>query len=68
MMMKQRILTGWNFMRLLRLGIGIYFAVQAVATLELFSGIIAVFFLYQAIANTGCCGVNDCAVPKVKDK
>lgn len=63
----QRIFLGWNFMRFLRLGIGIYFAVQAVATLEIFSGFIAAFFLYQAISNTGCCGASGCAVPNAKN-
>lgn len=63
----QRIFSGWNFMRFLRLGIGIYFAVQTVATLEMFSGFIAVFFLYQAISNTGCCGTSGCAVPNAKN-
>lgn len=64
----QRIFSDWNFMRFLRLGIGIYFAVQAVATLEIFSGVIAAFFLYQAISNTGCCGASGCAVPNAKSK
>jgi len=66
-MIKQRILTGWNLMRWLRLGIGAYFAVQAVETLEIFSGVIAAFFLYQAITNTGCCGASGCAVPNAKN-
>jgi len=54
-------------MRFLRLGIGAYFAVQAVETMEIFSGLIAAFFLYQAISNTGCCGANACAVPNAKN-
>jgi len=66
-MMKQRIFSGWNFMRFLRLGIGAYFAVQTVETMEIFSGLIAAFFLFQAITNTGCCGANACAMPNVKD-
>ena len=60
---KQTLLTGWNFMRFLRLGLGIYIAVQAVETLSFLSGIVAVFFLFQAITNTGCCGSNGCAIP-----
>jgi hypothetical protein len=27
------------------------------------SGFVAVFFLFQALTNTGCCGVNGCALP-----
>ena len=60
---KQTLLTNWNFMRFLRLGIGIYIAVQAIETLSAFSGVVAVFFIYQAVTNTGCCGSNGCAVP-----
>jgi hypothetical protein len=60
---KQTLLTNWNFMRILRLGIGIYIAIQAIETQSVFSGIVAVFFLFQAITNTGCCGSNGCAVP-----
>jgi hypothetical protein len=66
-MIIKRILVGWNLIRGLRLLIGVYFTVQAVETHEIFSGIIAAFFLYQAITNTGCCGGNACAVPNVKN-
>jgi hypothetical protein len=62
-MNKETLLSGWNFMRFLRLGLGIYIAVQAVETQSLLSGVVAVFFLFQAITNTGCCGANGCAVP-----
>lgn len=60
---KETLFQNWNFMRLLRLGLGIYIAVQAVETLSIFSGVVAVFFIFQAITNTGCCGSNGCAVP-----
>ena len=59
----QTLLTNWNFMRVLRLGIGIYIAVQAIETQSVFSGVVAVFFIFQAVTNTGCCGSNGCAVP-----
>jgi hypothetical protein len=49
-------------MRFLRLGLGIYIAVQAVETLSVLSGVVAVFFFFQAITNTGCCGSNCCAL------
>ena len=50
----------------LRLGLGIYIAIQAVETLSIVSGVVAVFFLFQAITNTGCCGSNGCALPTNK--
>lgn len=62
-MNKETLLTGWHFMRFLRLGLGIYIAVQAVETQSILSGIVALFFIFQAITNTGCCGANGCAVP-----
>jgi len=62
------LLTGWNFMRFLRLGLGIYIAFQAIETISLFFGFVAVFFLFQAITNTGCCGTTSCSVPINKDK
>jgi len=63
---KETLLKNWDFMRLLRLGLGIYIAVQAVETLSIISGVVAVFFLFQAITNTGCCGTKSCSVPVKK--
>lgn len=67
-MIKQTLFTGWNFMRWLRLGFGILIAFQAIETKDSLSGLIAGFFLFQALTNTGCCGVNGCAVPISKNK
>lgn len=66
-MIKETLLTDWNFMRILRLGLGIYISVQAVETQSIISMIFAVFFLFQAISNTGCCGSNGCSVPIKKN-
>jgi hypothetical protein len=66
-MIKQTLLTGWNFMRWLRLGLGVFIAIQAVQTHDLFSGGIAAFFLFQVATNTGCCGASSCAVPITKN-
>jgi hypothetical protein len=63
---KETLFNNWNFMRFLRLGLGIYITVQAVETLSILSGVVAVFFLFQAITNTGCCGSNGCALPTNK--
>lgn len=64
---KQRLFTGWHFMRWLRLAFGIIFIVQAVQMHDVFIGVIAGFFLITAITNTGCCGAGNCAVPKQKN-
>ena len=63
---KETIFQNWNFMRFLRLGLGIYISVQAVETLSIFSGVVAAFFIFQAVTNTGCCGSNGCSVPTKK--
>jgi hypothetical protein len=63
---KETIFQNWNFMRFLRLGLGIYISVQAVETLSIFSGVVAAFFIFQAVTNTGCCGSNGCAVSTKK--
>ena len=67
-MTKETLLSNWDFMRLLRLGLGIYIAIQAVETRSLLSGVVAGFFIFQALTNTGCCGSNACAVPPKKNK
>ncbi len=62
-MIKQTLFTGWHLMRWLRLILGVFIAIQAIENHDTLSGFIAAFFLYQAVTNTGCCGVNNCAVP-----
>ena len=64
---KEIFYQNWNFMRLLRLGLGIYIAVQAFETQSIFSGLVAIFFIFQAVTNTACCGSNGCAVPTKKN-
>lgn len=66
-MTKETLLTDWNFMRILRLALGIFIAVQAIETQSMLSAIFAVFILFQAFTNTGCCGSNSCAVPIKKN-
>jgi uncharacterized membrane protein HdeD (DUF308 family) len=63
---KQTLLSSWNFMRWLRLAVGVLIGIQAIRTSDVFSGIIAIFFLFQAITNTGCCGSGGCTIPNKK--
>ena len=65
---KQNLFTNWHFMRWLRLGLGLFIAVQAIQNLDALSGLIAVFFLFQAVTNTGCCGAGGCAIPTSSQK
>lgn len=57
---KQTLFSGWNFMRLIRLGFGIFFAVQAFQTHDTLVGFVAAFFLLTSLVNVGCCGSNRC--------
>ncbi|TRX15917.1 hypothetical protein [Flavobacterium franklandianum] len=65
-MIRETLLTDWNLMRILRLGLGSYVSVQAVETQSTISMIFAVFLLFQAFSNTGC-GSNGCAIPIKKN-
>ncbi len=59
-MIKETLFTGWNWVRWFRLGLGITIAFQAVETHDALAGVLSAFLLFQAISNTGCCGVNAC--------
>jgi hypothetical protein len=65
-MIKETLLTGWNFMRWLRLALGLFIGIDAIQMHQPISGFIAAFFIYQAVTNTGCCGVSNCAAPTTK--
>jgi hypothetical protein len=60
---KQTLLTQWNLMRVIRLGAGIFLAVQAVQMHDTIAGFVSAILLFQAFTNTGCCGTSGCAVP-----
>lgn len=54
--------TNWHLMRWLRLAIGLYFVWQFVHRPDILSAMIALFLLFQAVTNTGCCGATGCSV------
>lgn len=60
--------SGWHLVRWLRLVVGTILAVQAVSLQDGFAGIVAAFFLVQAITNTGCCGSEGCSLPAARIK
>ncbi len=63
---KQTLFTGWNFMRWLRFGFGIFFAMQAFQTHDTLVSFVAAFFLLTAVTNTGCCSSKGCAMRNVQ--
>jgi hypothetical protein len=56
------ILKNWDFMRLLRLGIGLWLGYTAITEHQAIIGVMAGLFLLQAIMNLGC-GSKGCNVP-----
>ncbi len=64
--MKQMILSNWNFMRVLRLIMGIAIAVQAVITRDALFGLAGFLLAAMAVFNVGCCGTGGCDTPLKK--
>ncbi len=65
--MKQQLLQNWNFMRLIRLGLGIFIIAQAVTMKDWTMGVLGIAFTAMPIFNIGCCGVGGCATPVKKN-
>jgi uncharacterized membrane protein HdeD (DUF308 family) len=60
--MKDKLLNDWNFMRVVKLLLGIYVAYDATVSKQYFLLVLAALFLYQAVFNVSPCGVAGCAV------
>ncbi len=58
--LKYRLTNNWHLMRIMRLGIGVMILIMAFQTKDWVPGLFAAFFLYQAIADVGCCGSAGC--------
>ncbi len=61
--MKQNILSNWNFMRFIRLVLGVAIIVQSVLVKDWTMGILGVLFISMPVFNIGCCSVGGCAIP-----
>lgn len=64
--MKQVIFSNWNFMRFLRLVLGIAIIVQSVIVKDWAMGLLGLAFTAMPVFNIGCCGANGCATPLKK--
>jgi hypothetical protein len=60
---KERLLTDWHLMRIVRMAIGIWMLVIAIQTRDWMVSVVSLFFLYQGVTNTGCCGSQGCYTP-----
>jgi hypothetical protein len=67
MNMLKSIMINWNFMRLLRLGLGIAIIVQAAYAGDRAMGIIGVLFTALPVFNIGCCGACACVAQPAKE-
>ena len=59
-------LKNWNFMRFLRLGMGIYIVVIGVQENNFWFVALGAMFSLMPLFNIGCCGVSSCSVPNRK--
>lgn len=56
------ILENWNFMRFLRLGMGLWLIFESLSTHDTAFMILGGLFIGQAVFNMGCCGSGGCGV------
>jgi hypothetical protein len=61
----ERIIKGWNFVRLIRLVLGLWITVQSLLMGEWIMGCAGLFLTGTALFNLGCCGAYGCQ-PLVK--
>ena len=59
-------LRNWNFMRLLRLTMGIYIIYIGIQENNLWFVLLGGIFSLMPLLNIGCCGVSSCSVPNAK--
>ena len=57
-------LQGWNFIRILRLVLGITILMQGIVAKDTLPGVLGLILGGMAVANMGCCGANGCAISK----
>ena len=57
------ILGNWNFLRFVRLALGIMIIIQAVVVKDWVMGFLGIFFTIMPLFNMGCCASGECAAP-----
>ncbi len=62
--LKERLLTNWHIMRIIRLVMGVMMLTMSFQGGDWLLGSFSVFFLYQAVTDTGCCGTQSCSPAK----
>lgn len=63
----KRLITGWHFVRLLRLVLGVAILVQGILARDVTSMVLGALFVLMAVVNVGCCGAKGCSVSTMSD-
>jgi ABC-type polysaccharide/polyol phosphate export permease len=66
--MLKTIFTNWNFMRAIRLILGVFIIIQSFQSQQYLMIIPGVIFASMALFSVGCCGYNGCAIPTKKQE
>lgn len=59
-------LKNWNFMRVLRLVMGVFIMIQAIMAQQWMIAALGGLFSLLPLINIGCCGVSTCGISAVK--
>lgn len=65
--MIEAIAKQWNFIRILRLIVGIWGIYSSLTDSQPLFGILGGVFILQSLLNVGCCGSNGCKIPQNKN-
>jgi ABC-type polysaccharide/polyol phosphate export permease len=66
--MLKTLFTNWNFMRAIRLILGVFIIIQSFQSQQYLMMIPGVIFAAMAIFSVGCCGDNGCEIPLKKQE
>ena len=58
-----KIFSGWNWMRFIRLTLGIFIIIQGVQDKSWLISTLGVLFTMMAFFNAGCCDSGSCNMP-----
>jgi hypothetical protein len=58
----------WNFIRGLRLLLGVIVLIQSIVTKDILMGGMSAFLIATSVFNFGCCGSRECGVNTIKKK
>ena len=60
------LVTQWNWMRLIRLFLGVLILAEGISSQQWIPGIVGSIFLMQALFNVGCCSIGSCNIANRK--